>query len=73
MPIFPWLGVVLIGIGLATLWRQRGFALAPWLARINESPPRLLVFLGTWALTVYLVHQPLMLGLLWLVRRATAG
>ena len=32
-------------------------------------PPRLLRFLGTWALTVYLVHQPLMMGTLALARR----
>ena len=73
VPLFPWLGVVLVGIGLATLWQQRGFALPPWLARINAHPPRLLVVLGTWALTVYLLHQPALMGLLWLVRRATAA
>jgi uncharacterized membrane protein len=73
VPVFPWLGVVLIGIGLATLWQRRAFALQPWLARINQRPPPILVLLGTWALTVYLVHQPALMGLLWLVRRATAG
>jgi uncharacterized membrane protein len=71
VPLLPWLGVVLVGIGLATLWRQRGFALTPWLARVNARAPGPLVFLGTWALTVYLLHQPLMMGVLWLVHRAT--
>jgi uncharacterized membrane protein len=73
VPLFPWLGAVFIGIGLATLWQRRNFALAPWAARLNAAPPRLLVLLGTWALTVYLVHQPVLMGLLWLVRRAMAG
>jgi uncharacterized membrane protein len=73
VPIFPWLGMVLIGIGLASLWKRHGFALTPWLARVNDSPPRLLVLLGTWALTVYLAHQPLLLGFLWLARHATGG
>jgi uncharacterized membrane protein len=73
VPLFPWLGAVLIGIGLATVWQQRRFALSPWLTRINERPPALLVLFGTWALTVYLVHQPLLMGLLWIARRATAG
>lgn len=68
VPLFPWLGVVLIGIGLATAWQRRGFALTPLLARLNVAPPRLLMWLGTWALTVYLVHQPILMGLLWLVR-----
>jgi len=73
VPVFPWLGVVLIGIGLAVWWQRRGFALAPSLERLNAAPPRLLLLLGTWALTVYLVHQPLLMGLLWLVRRVAGG
>jgi uncharacterized membrane protein len=72
VPLFPWIGVVMIGIGLATLWQRRGFALWPALKRLNARPPAPLVLLGTWALTVYLVHQPLMMGLLWLVRHASA-
>lgn len=68
VPIFPWLGVVLIGIGLATLWQRRSFALWPALQRLNTAPPRVLLLLGTWALTVYLAHQPILMSLLWLVR-----
>jgi peptidoglycan/LPS O-acetylase OafA/YrhL len=36
---------------------------------LNAAPPRLLVLLGTWALTVYLAHQPVLMGLLWLVKQ----
>jgi uncharacterized membrane protein len=68
VPLFPWLGVVLVGIALATLWQRRGFALPPRAARLNGAPPRLLVWLGTWALTVYLVHQPIIMAALWAVR-----
>jgi len=71
VPLLPWLGVVLVGIGLATLWQRRGFALAPLAARFNVHAPAPLVFLGTWALTVYLVHQPVLMGALWIVHRAT--
>lgn len=68
VPLFPWLAAVLAGLGLGALWQRRGFALAaPW-QRLNAAPPRLLVLLGTWALTVYLLHQPILIGLLWLVR-----
>lgn len=70
VPLFPWIGVVLIGAGAAALWARRGFALAPALVSLNRSPPRLLMLLGTWALTVYLIHQPLLMGILWLVRRS---
>jgi uncharacterized membrane protein len=70
VPLFPWIGVVLIGLALGDLWRRRGFAVAAPLQALNERPPRILVVLGTWALTVYLVHQPLLMGLLWVARRA---
>jgi uncharacterized membrane protein len=69
VPLFPWLGVVLIGAGIGGLWKQRGFAIALSLRRLNDSPPRWLVVLGVWSLTVYLVHQPILMGLLWLVRK----
>jgi uncharacterized membrane protein len=72
VPIFPWLGVVFIGIGLGTLWQRARWGLPARLQRLNASPPRVLVLLGTWALTVYLLHQPLMLGALTLFRRLAA-
>ena len=70
VPLFPWLGVVLIGIGFGTLWQRHGWRLAPALARTNARPPRVLLFLGSWALTVYLVHQPLLMGALTLLKKA---
>lgn len=68
VPLFPWIAVVLAGVGAGALWQRRGFALAPLWQRLNARPPRSLVWLGSWALTVYLAHQPIMIGLLWLVR-----
>lgn len=69
VPLFPWLGVVLIGAGLASVWRARGWRIGSTLQPLNDRPPRLLRFLGSWPLTVYLVHQPLMIGVLWVVKR----
>ena len=69
VPLLPWLGVVLVGAGLGALWQQRGWRVAPVLQPLNESPPRLLLVLGTWSLTVYLVHQPLMIGAMALARQ----
>ena len=71
VPIFPWIGVTLIGVGLGALWQRSGFAVSPAVQRLNSAPPRLFVFLGSWALTVYLLHQPIMLGVLWVVRALT--
>jgi len=69
VPLFPWVGVVLIGTGMGALWARRGFSLATPIAALNNSPPRALVLLGTWALTVYLVHQPILMGALWVFRK----
>jgi len=70
VPLFPWLGVVLIGAALGAEWQSRGWRMPAPLRRLNDSPPRLLTFLGTWALTVYLLHQPIMMAALALLRRA---
>ena len=71
VPLFPWLAATLAGVGCGALWQRRGFALAPPWRGLNANPPRLLVWLGTWALTVYLAHQPILIGVLWLVRKTT--
>lgn len=63
VPIFPWLGVMLIG-----------FYTGRWALRRNISwplaitPPTTLKpvgWLGRHSLAVYMLHQPLLLGLLW--------
>jgi len=69
VPLFPWLGVVLIGAGLGSLWQRLDWKVPASLQGLNASPPRLLVFLGTWALTIYLVHQPLLMGALAMLNR----
>ena len=69
VPLLPWFGVVQVGMALGALWQQRGWSLTPSLQRLNDTPPRLLRFLGTWALTIYLIHQPVMMGALALARR----
>ena len=74
VPLFPWLGVVLGGCGLGALWARRGYRLAAPLSAAWQATPRgLRVFLswmGRWSLTIYLVHQPLLIGAMGLVKRA---
>ncbi|HEY1089953.1 MAG TPA: heparan-alpha-glucosaminide N-acetyltransferase [Burkholderiaceae bacterium] len=58
VPLVPWVALM--------LW---GFALGRWLlARqpqwLAGSAPRPLVLLGRWSLTIYMLHQPLLIGLL---------
>lgn len=73
VPVFPWIGFVLIGAGLASLWQARRWHVATTISRWNERPPRLLYWAGRWPLTIYLAHQPILLGLLWLIKRTTSA
>lgn len=64
VPMLPWLGVMLIGlyVGAWALRRQ-----AEWPLAIKTSPTLKPVgWLGRHSLAVYMLHQPLLLGLLWL-------
>lgn len=68
VPLIPWLGVVLIGIGLAGTFSRQP---PPWLEQQGATPvARLLRLAGRHSLLIYLLHQPLLLGLLWLVNMA---
>ena len=64
VPLFPWAGVLFIGV-----------AAAPWLVGADAGPLRshpaslVLQWLGRHSLLVYLLHQPLMIGVLALVVR----
>jgi uncharacterized membrane protein len=73
VPVFPWLGVVVVGIGAAALWRRRESAPGYRPLDVQMSPARLLQFLGRWPLTIYLVHQPMLMGALLLIQRLDLG
>lgn len=66
VPVFPWFGCVLSGIVLARLALPRlaGSRLATW--RASALPARIAVWGGRHSLLVYLVHQPVFIGLLML-------
>jgi uncharacterized membrane protein len=65
VPIFPWFGVVLLGIAEFRLLAAS--ALGRRLLALHSKLPiaRGLAFLGRWSLPIYLVHQPLIIGMLW--------
>jgi len=65
-PVFPWFGVILVGMGLGGLFYpgyRRGIPV-PDLS--GSSIVRLLAFLGKNSLAVYLVHQPVIIAFLYL-------
>jgi uncharacterized membrane protein len=65
VPLFPWSGVLLLGIPLGHALAARG----PGALGVLARAPRLLAFLGRHGLAVYLVHQPVLIALLWLATR----
>jgi uncharacterized membrane protein len=67
VPLAPWAGVVFIGVGLGNLLAGQSFRI---LVRLTHAPPPLL-WLGRHSLAIYMVHQPILLGVLWFVLRGT--
>ena len=70
-PLLPWAGVTLVGLGLAQAaaphlagWRWTAWRPARW-------PSRAAAFAGRHSLVIYLIHQPILFGLLWSVATAT--
>lgn len=67
VPTFPWLAPVLAGMACAKLAARAGI-----LDRPRAVPPpaqRWLSLPGQHSLIVYLIHQPIMIGILWTLRQ----
>ncbi len=75
VPLFPWLGVLLIGCGAGAWWAGRNFRTTPLLSHAWRATPawlrRLLCGMGRRSLTIYLLHQPVLLGVMGVVRQVT--
>ncbi|MFT3665956.1 DUF1624 domain-containing protein [Piscinibacter sp.] len=63
-PVLPWLGVLLWGLaaGRWVLAHRRA-----WLAGALPAALAPLAALGRWSLSFYMLHQPVLIGVLWLV------
>ncbi len=61
VPVFPWLGVVWWGMASAQ-WLHR--TQPAWLTRPLAKTPAALATLGRWSLSYYMLHQPVLIGLL---------
>jgi len=59
-PIFPWFGIVLIGMGLGELLYPEGVKRFT-IPQIPEIFMRPLAFVGRHSLLIYLVHQPIII------------
>ena len=64
-PLLPWFGVVLIGIYLGNMLYPKGRRVFE-LGETKNNIFRALSFLGRNSLLIYLIHQPIIIGLLYL-------
>lgn len=69
VPLFPWIGVVWLGAALANFWKDRAWSLSPSLRLLDQHAPTGLQWIGRWPLSIYLLHQPIMMGVLWAVKQ----
>jgi uncharacterized membrane protein len=67
VPLFPWLGAMLMGMAAAAAWRRSAGADTRALRVISGGAWRWPQVLGRWPLTIYMLHQPVLLGTLDLV------
>ena len=64
VPVIPWLGLMWWGVAAGNWWLQRPARVAWQPAR----PGRGLVVLGRWSLAYYMLHQPVLIGAMMLVK-----
>jgi uncharacterized membrane protein len=64
-PLIPWFGVFLVGAALGKSAYAAKRSLLPW-----RLPSTFVNFAGRYSLWIYLAHQPLIMGVLYLIGRA---
>ncbi len=65
IPIYPWLSVVLIGIFLGSIGTYK----IQMPKALPASSRQLLAFLGNHSLLIYVIHQPILFGMLFLLKQ----
>jgi len=64
VPVFPWFSAPLLGIAFAKLSEKMNWLEALAKPRLEQGASRFVKFLGRNSLVYYLLHQPVMIGLL---------
>jgi len=68
VPLIPWFGVVLIGMftGRMLFGDNQPPAWMSWQGKQNQVA-KLLAFAGRHSLNIYILHQPVLIGVLWII------
>jgi uncharacterized membrane protein len=66
-PLLPWAGVVFLGLGAARLPGVIEGLKSPKRWRAESAPSRAICLAGRHSLPIYLLHQPILIGLLWVL------
>jgi uncharacterized membrane protein len=66
-PVFPYFGIVLIGVFVGRLLYPTGVRRYAWPDLSQIGPVQGLRFLGRHSLLIYLIHQPILIGLLFVL------
>jgi len=61
-PLLPWFGIVLIGYGIGHLLYVRSLV---WRKHMPSEMPLVLTWPGRHSLLIYMIHQPIILAMLW--------
>ena len=67
MPLFPWLGVFLIGCVIGRLCYKDKKTLFAGRGKVMKAVARPVEFIGRHSLIIYLVHQPVIYGILYAI------
>lgn len=65
-PLIPWFGIVLIGIFLGNRFYPNGKRILP-IGENESRTAKILSYLGRNSLKIYLIHQPILIGLILLI------
>jgi uncharacterized membrane protein len=69
VPLMLWIGVVVIGLGAGNIWQESTGRFAERLRTFKGGPLWPVAAIGRWPLTIYMVHQPLLFGVLTVVQK----
>ncbi|MDM8557603.1 heparan-alpha-glucosaminide N-acetyltransferase [Candidatus Parabeggiatoa sp. HSG14] len=64
VPLLPWFGLMLLGMALGKYCHNTGFIFKPLRLKGGQQ----LAWIGQHSLLVYMLHQPFLLGILWVLK-----